>query len=63
MEQSESAAAKQEPPPLPRWTILKPVGAHEEYGSAEELRREYAERKAVVDEAIACSERRPDKSD
>jgi hypothetical protein len=59
VEQSESAATKEEPPPLPRWMILKPEGAFEEYGSAEELRREYAERKAVVDEAIAYGKRRP----
>jgi hypothetical protein len=64
VEQSESAATKQESPrPLPRWTILTPKGAREEYESAEALRREYAERIAVVDRAIEYSRPRPDKSD
>jgi hypothetical protein len=63
VEQSESPETKQEPPPLPRWTILRPERGLEEYGSAEELRREYAERKAVVDEAIAYSEREGHTSD
>jgi hypothetical protein len=63
VEQSESAATKQEPPPLPRWTILTPKEAREEYETAEALRREYEERIAVLDRAIEYSRRGPEKSD
>jgi hypothetical protein len=58
VEESEPAATKKRPPPpLPRWTIFKPDVVCEEYGSGEELRREYEERHAAVEEAIAYGER------
>jgi len=60
VEQSESAATKEGPPDLPRWTILKPDGPIEEYGNDEELRRVYADadpkRRAVVEKALAYVE-------
>ena len=60
VEQSESAARNEGPPDVPRWTILKPDGPIEEYGSDEELRRVYVDadpkHRAVVEKALAYVE-------